>query len=187
MSLKIPDKCIVDTNVPITANRATDPASIEKGLEGCVQFCVEAIVKVMKDGGLVIDAGDEIFAEYSANLKLCGQPGLGHAFLKWVHDKQWGFPEEDRVAITRDGSSYKEFPNHDDLSGFDNSDRKFVAVANAHPESPTILQATDSKWWGWKTALAEVGVTVLFLCPDYVQSKYKKKITTRKKKKTKKR
>ena len=50
------------------------------------------------------------------------------------------------------------------------SDRKFVAVANAHPAKPPILQSTDSKWWGWKEALQEVGITVHFLCPEYVKT-----------------
>ena len=48
--------------------------------------------------------------------------------------------------------------------------------ANAHPDKPPILQATDSKWWGWKDALAEVGITVHFLCPDYVKAKYAEKM-----------
>lgn len=76
------------------------------------------------------------------------------------------------MTITRNGESYDEFPDHDDLNDFDNSDRKFIAVANAHPAKPPVLQATDSKWWGWKDALNEVGITVQFLCPDYVASKY---------------
>jgi hypothetical protein len=61
-------------------------------------------------------------------------------------------------------------------ANFDNSDRKFVAVANAHPDKPEILQATDSKWWGWKDALAKVGITVSFMCPEYVRIKYEEKI-----------
>lgn len=56
------------------------------------------------------------------------------------------------------------------------SDRKFVAVVNAHKKKPPIYQATDSKWWGWNDALEEVGIHVEFLCPDYIKSKYKKKM-----------
>ena len=80
------------------------------------------------------------------------------------------------VTITKNGESYDEFPNHQGLINFDLSDRKYIAVANAHHEKPPILQATDSKWWGWKDALAEAGITVHFLCPDYVVIKYLKKI-----------
>ncbi len=67
-------------------------------------------------------------------------------------------------------------PAHDDLHDFDNSDRKFVAVANAHPSKPPILQATDSKWWGWKDALREVGVSVDFLCQEYIKAIYAEKM-----------
>ena len=61
------------------------------------------------------------------------------------------------------------------MSKFDPSDRKFVAVANAHPGKPSILQATDSKWWGWKDALLECGIKVEFLCPAEIANAYKRK------------
>ncbi len=174
----LPKKCLVDTNVPKTANLAIDPDKIPNELIGCVDACIEAVEHVVKKGGLVIDEGGEIFTEYRRQLSMSGQPGVGDSFMKWVNDNQWGFPQEDRVVISKDGDIYNEFPNHDELSTFDVSDRKFVAVANAHPKKPPILQAIDSKWWGWKGALAEVGITVRFLCPEYTKAKYKEKIGT---------
>jgi hypothetical protein len=172
---RLPRKCVIDTNVPKTANLAVDPASIPQELIGCVSICVEAIEQVVQRGGLVLDAGDEIFDEYRHKLSMAGRPGVGDRFMKWVHDNRWRFPDADRVLITKNGQSYLEFPDHDGLAQFDDSDRKFVAVSNAHPNKPPILQATDSKWWGWKDALAEVGITVQFLCPSYVRVKYAKK------------
>lgn len=172
----LPKTCLVDTNVPKTANLANDPDSIPAQLVECVSACVEAISHVVDKGRLVIDAEDEIFDEYRRNLSMSGQPGVGDLFMKWVHDNRWRFPVKDRVSITRDGDSYKEFPLHEHLSDFDPSDRKFVAVANAHPEKPHILQGTDSKWWGWRKALLEVGVTVTFLAPEYAKAKYEEKL-----------
>ena len=172
----LPQKCLVDTNVPKTANRALAPATIPRELTGCVLACVEAVEHIVKKGGLVMDAGDEIFDEYRRQLSMKGQPGMGDRFLKWVHDNRWKFPDADRVTITKHGGSYDEFPDHEGLAQFDNSDRKFIAVSNAHPDKPPVLQATDSKWWGWKDALAEVGITVYFLCPDYAETKYTEKI-----------
>jgi hypothetical protein len=174
----LPKKCLVDTNVPIVANQSLQPSSIPKELIQCVFACVEAIEHVVNNGGLVIDAGDEIYSEYRQHLSLKGQPGIGDRFMKWVHDNRWTFPVEDRVSITRNGVSYDEFPSHVGLTNFDNSDRMFVAVANKHPNKPTILEATDSKWWGWQDALNEVGISVKFLCPEYVRKKYEEKFGT---------
>jgi hypothetical protein len=172
----LPQKCLVDTNVPKTANLALAPATIPTELTGCVLACVEAVEHIVKKGGLVMDAGDEIFDEYRQQLSMKGQPGLGDRFMRWVHDNRWKFPDVDRVAITKNGESYVEFPDHPGLARFDYSDRKFVAVANAHPEKPSILQATDSKWWKWKDPLAKVGITVHFLCPDYAKVKSVEKL-----------
>lgn len=168
--------CVVDTNVPKTANLALAPDKIPQELTNCILACVEAIEHVVKKGGLVIDAGDEIFNEYRQQLSLKGQPGVGDRFMKWVHDNRWKFPDADRVTIARNGDSYDQFPDHHGLKAFDNSDRKFVAVANAHLTKPPILQATDSKWWGWNDALEDVGITVHFLCPEYVKAKYAEKM-----------
>lgn len=172
----LPNKCLVDTNVPKTANLSTNFAKIPSELINCVLNCVEAIEHVVNNGGLVIDSGDEIFFEYRQNLSLRGQPGIGDRFMKWVHDNRWKFPDEDRVPITKNEDSYDEFPYHVKLVDFDPSDKKFIAVANAHSQKPPILEATDSKWWGWKDSLLEVGITVKFLCPDYAEAKYTEKI-----------
>jgi hypothetical protein len=174
--MKLPNKCVVDTNVPKTANTATHPTPDSDISDTCVSACIEAVEHVIKTRGLIIDEGDEIFDEYRQQLSMSGQPGVGDRFMKWVHDHRWSLPKGQRVAITKNGDSYDEFPTHDKLNDFDKSDRKFVAAANAHPERPPILQATDSKWWGWKDALAEVGITIQFLCQDYVEAKYGKKI-----------
>ena len=174
---KFPDKCLIDTNVPKTANLA-GKAGHPQELINCVLRCVEAITYYTEHGGLVMDAGDEIFTEYRRQLSfsLRGEPGVGDKFMKWVNDNRWGFPPEDRVRITKNGDTYNEFPHHDGLSEFDISDRKFVAVANAHRDNPPILQGTDSKWWGWQDALRDVGIEVDFLCPDYVKRKYEEKM-----------
>jgi hypothetical protein len=171
-----PNKCIVDTNVAISANLATKPDPASNIPDSCVSECVRQIQNITKNGGLVIDDMGEIFNEYISNLSLSGQGGVGNTFAKWVNDHQWNPSKVDRVIITKNGYSYDEFPDREDLANFDNTDRKFIAVSNAHPKKPPVLQATDSKWWGWKDALVEVGITVNFLCPDYVKAKYVEKM-----------
>lgn len=94
--MSLPKKCLVDTNVPINANLATNPDPDSNVPDECVLACVEAIEHVTKKRGLVIDAGDEIFDEYRQNLSMHGQPGIGDRFMKWVHDNRWGLPDIDR-------------------------------------------------------------------------------------------
>lgn len=174
--MSYPDLCIVDTNVAKTANLATQPDPASNVPHECVMACIEAIKHVIQKKGLVIDAGDEIFDEYSQLLSMRGQPGIGDSFMKWVHDHRWTLPESQRVKITKNVESYDEFPEHEDLNSFDKSDRKFVAVSNAHSGKPTILQATDSKWWGWKDALIQCGIAVQFICEYYIQAKFQEKM-----------
>ena len=177
--MSLPEKCVVDTNVPKTANLAISPDQQPEALAACVLACVEAREHVIKKRGLIIDAGDEIFDEYRRQLDMCGQPGVGDHFIKWAHDNRWGLPDCQRVKITKSGGSYREFPRRAELDDFDSSDRKFIAVANAHPDKPPVLQATDSKWWGWKDVLQNAGVRVHFLCPGYVKNKYDRKTKTK--------
>ncbi|MBF0096956.1 MAG: hypothetical protein HQM04_09095 [Magnetococcales bacterium] len=180
MNNKFPETCLLDTNVPKTANLAINPNDIPDELVDCVQMCVKAVEHVIRTKGLVLDDGDEIFDEYRKNISMSGQPGVGDKFMKWVHDNRWNLPESNRVEITKQTgiNGYSQFPNHVGLRNFDRSDRKFVAVANAHPNKPPILEATDSKWWGWKDALLEVGITVQFMCPDYIEPIFRDKTKT---------
>jgi hypothetical protein len=162
--------CVVDTNVPLTANQGEDPK--------CVLACVGAIRTLMHSGHIVIDDKFRIINEYKNKLSQSGQPGVGDAFLKWVLTN-WTNPERcTRVKITpqpHDSRDFEEFPSDEALAGFDLADRKFVAVSCAHPERPPILEATDSKWWGLREALEKCGVKVHFLCPEHIQELHKRK------------
>lgn len=66
------NKCLIDTNVPKTANLATDPTSIPDELVECVLACVEHIEQVVKKGGLVVDAGDEMLKSLNHSNPVCG-------------------------------------------------------------------------------------------------------------------
>lgn len=176
--MRFPKKFIIDTNVPLTANNAIRCPEDSQDWLDCAMQCIvllESIVKTKK--GLVLDSNGEIFDEYSHKLSYKGQPGLGDKFFKWLHDNRYSFPEEDLVSITIDGNTYVEFPDHPDLANFDISDRKFIAVAYAHPHQvkPTIFEATDSKWWGWRNALEAVGIHVHFLGVEYVKRVFRDK------------
>ncbi|WP_395857681.1 hypothetical protein [Cystobacter fuscus] len=132
----------------------------------------------MNSGHLVIDDKFRILNEYKHKLSPTGQPGVGDAFLKWVLNNQANPTRCTRVELSprpEDPRDFEEFPRDESLSGFDPSDRKFVAVSCAHPDTPHILQATDSKWWGLKEELANRGVRVHFLCPEHIEELHKRK------------
>ncbi len=174
---------VVDTNVPIVANGpkkalsespepvCTTPES--KALEACVTECVKYLKGFGADNRrLALDDRWRIIGEYKHKLRQSGQPGVGDAFLKWVLNN-WNNPDRcELVPITpvdNPEGSFAEFPSDPALASFDPSDRKFVAVSLAHPQRPPIVQATDTKWWSQRNELQASGVTVEFLCPDYMR------------------
>ncbi len=155
---------IVDTNVLVVANgRDTPQASSE-----CVKNCITQLRAIQNHQFiLVLDNRFLIIKEYRKNASDSGQPGLGDKFLKWLLINLANPRCCQQVPITPMGeNNFQEFPQDESLSGFDPSDRKFVAVSLAHPEHPPICNAVDSDWRNFKEPLAKFGVRVDFLCPE---------------------
>jgi hypothetical protein len=120
---------------------------------------------------LVLDQNGHIFAEYIRYLSLAGEPGMGDVFMRWVNDHQHNESFCTLIPLTiSSGGEILEFPNRESLSGFDPSDKKFVAVAAAHPEKPPIQAAVDRGWVRYREALAEAEVRVELLCPKDIRS-----------------
>jgi len=167
---------VVDTNVAMTANGANAAARPE-----CIASSAVALQAVMDRGHVFVDDRGLIRSEYVANLRARGQPGPGDAFLKWFLDHEWGETRVTRVLITPkldDPLDFEELPLPPADVSYDPSDRMFLAVAAAHAEHPPILQSLDSKWWGWRQALAAVGVTIHFLCQDDIARMYRDKMSS---------
>jgi len=171
----LPLRCVVDTNVATTANGANPGAP-----PACVAASGKALYQVMQRGHVFLDDGGRIVAEYRAHLSPRGQPGPGDAFFKWLLTFEWNGERVTRVAITPcdrgDGEDYRELPPPPAGVRYDPSDRKFLAVAAAHPEHLPILQSFDSKWWGWRAALGRAGVRVVLLCQDDIRRKHEEKM-----------
>lgn len=170
----LPLRCVVDTNVATTANGANPGAP-----QDCVVSSAKALQAVMVEGHVFVDEAGAIAREYRVNLGASGQPGPGDAFLKWLLTHEWGEQRCTRVPITpkdHDQEDYNELPTPGDGTSYDRSDRKFLAVAAAHPDHPPILQSFDSKWWGWRRALEKAGVSIQFICPDAIEAKYQQKM-----------
>ena len=155
---------VVDTNVPVVANGRSEQASPD-----CVLACIESLEAVRSKGLVVLDDGMRILQEYMNNLSMSGQPGPGDAFMKWVWTVQAVTEHCERVTIQpkrEDDQDFEEFPRDPDLTDFDRADRKFVAVARASRNRPTILNAVDPDWWTHREALRRHGVRIRFLCPN---------------------
>ncbi len=152
---------VVDTNVLVAANGRNCP----QATPACRLACAQKLRHIRDHEVLVID-NTHILNEYIKNASLSGKPSVGDAFLKWVFSNQGNPARCQLVTIngTPDGS-FEEFPKSPDLAGFDLSDHKFVATALTHPEQPPILNAVDSDWKQFGSALAAAGVTVVQLCP----------------------
>jgi hypothetical protein len=160
---KTPSPCLVDTGVPLVANCQAEQAS-----PACVTACTNALHDVTRQGGLVLDSLGEIFTEYKKKLLKSGQRRPGDEFLLWVITNQWNPSKCQRVALTRTSDSppfFAEYPEDPQLSGFDPSDCKFVATANAHADKPPILVSVDTDWANAKAALGAAGIRVEELCP----------------------
>ena len=156
---------IVDTNVVVVANGRSEQASAD-----CVEICGERLEEIMHgEVKLVLDNRWIILGEYMQNLRSSGVD-VGDRFLGWIlvnKDERC-----DLVSITPVNGSeneFEEFPDDLALDNFDPDDRKFIAVAVAHPEKPPILQAVDSQWWDFRNAFRRNGVTVEFICEADIQ------------------
>lgn len=155
---------VVDTNVPVVANGRADHVR-----PTCVLNCIHRLTKVLKDGIVVLDGGMLILHEYMDNMSMSGQPGPGDFFMKWVWQNQGVAERCEQVRITplvTDPENFAEFPYDARLASFHRKDRKFVAVARASRNNPTVLNAADTGWWRHRQALHDNGVQVMFLCPE---------------------
>lgn len=158
---------VVDTNVPIVANEQSPQAGVD-----CVLACVAALVDARTSQCVLVDEGGLILDEYRRHLSHSGEPNVGDSFFKWLWDNQGNHQHCRRVAITATGvDQFAEFPGDPALRTFDPSDRKFVATALASGVDPEVLNAVDRDWWECRTALAENGVRVRFLCPEHMSAK----------------
>ena len=156
-------RAVIDTNVLLVANWRHTDVSTE-----CVTKCVQYLQDMEKAGVTVIDDDYQILSEYQRKTSPNQPKGVGDVFLKWLLRQLGNQERVEQVSLTKLAEDkFAEFPDvvlqQDDV---DAPDRKFVAVANAHPDKPPVWQATDCKWLDWWTALQDNGVRVEFLCLD---------------------
>lgn len=167
-------KAVIDTNVLLVANGQHADLSAD-----CVIECVERLQAMEKQGVVVIDDDFRILGEYQHKTRLKPPKGPGDVFLKWLL-RQTATARVEHVRLTETANDrFAEFPDPALEPLFDAPDRKFAAVAHAHPEKPPVWQAADCKWLDWWPALHGKGVRIEFLCPDDVCGFYRKKFPKR--------
>ena len=166
---------VIDTNVLLVANGSHEDVS-----NACQKKCIERLLDQKASGITVIDDSYRILSEY-LNKTHPNQPkGVGDVFLKWLLQNQRNTNHVQQVALIETAEHvFAEFPDAALQEVFDAPDRKFAAVANAHPDSPPVWQAADCKWLDWWPTLKEKGVVVEFLCPDDACKFYTKKFPTK--------
>ncbi|WP_225975910.1 hypothetical protein [Paracidovorax avenae] len=161
---------MIDTNVLLVANGQHADVSPD-----CVAECVKRLQAMQQRGITVIDDGFRILGEYQHKTSLNPPKGVGDVFLKWLL-RQSGTQQVEQVTLNETRRNcFAEFPDAALEPLFDAPDRKFAAVAYAHPHKPAIWQAADCKWLDWWPALQAKGVAVDFLCPSDACAFYSKK------------
>lgn len=168
-------KVVIDTNVLLVANGQHPDVS-----EDCVIACVKGLQGIQQAGVTVIDDGFRILGEYKHKTQLNPPRGVGDVFLKWLLRQAGNSARVQQVTITETAPDcFLQFPDTALEPSFDAPDRKFAAVAYAHPDKPVIWQAADCKWLDWWPALRAKGVDVEFLCPADACQFYRKKFPTK--------
>jgi hypothetical protein len=162
---------VVDTNVILVAN-----GQHEKVSSKCIETCALELQNIMRQGKLTLDDQFRILKEYLHKTEPKKGNGPGNAFVKWALNNRCNSKHVILVQLWDHATrGFESFPNDADLEHFDESDRKFVAVAGAHTAKPPILQAADSKWLDWSPALQRHGIVVKFLCQSDIACFHKKK------------
>jgi hypothetical protein len=134
-------KQVIDTNVILVANGKHSDAS-----PACQIECIQQL-HVAKKSVTVVDSQYRILGEYLNKTRPNQPKGPGDVFLKWLLQNTANKKHVETVDITEQRSeSFVEFPDQSLQAEFDAADRKFVAVANKHPDKPTILEAVACKW-----------------------------------------
>lgn len=168
-------KAVIDTNVLLVANGQHADVSPD-----CVEECAHRLVAMQKQGVTVVDDGYRILSEYQRKTHPNQPKGTGDVFLKWLLRNVGNRVRVEQIRLTEAAKDeFIEFPEPALQARFDTPDRKFAAVAYAHPDKPPVWQATDCKWLDWWPALAAKDVRVDFLCPEDACAFYRQKFPSK--------
>lgn len=160
---------IIDTNVPLVASDEGPERMLD-----CPQTCRDFLDALFfGENALVLDNTRLILGEYERAIKGDDLNSYAKQFLKWIYTNEFRIKT---VEITQiDEYNFEEVPDSILQAGFDNADRKFVAVAVANEKTAPIVQASDSKWIGWESVLVAEDIEVNFICRREIEAQYEAK------------
>lgn len=171
-------KYIVDANVPWLAGTPID--QIQDDQLDCALKCTKFIRNLLSSTSkakIVLDTDWKILKEYESAFKYSGtQPGLATRFYEWACQCYRSSLDDCIKLHETEPDMFEEYPKDELLATFDPPDRKYIALANAHPDKPPIVEGSDCKWWGIKNALNKNGIRVQFISEKYIKMKYQQKI-----------
>lgn len=150
-------KYVIDTNVGICANGRNTHASFRCQL-ACSDF-----LETCRALHIALDNQNLIMSEYEKHFYHKGEPGMGDAFFKYLHNNQHNSDKIQRVPITPindEQRGFEELPENQ----LDKSDRKFLATAVV--AQACIVNATDSDWNEQSELLEKLNITLKQLCPE---------------------
>lgn len=155
---------VVDTNVWTAAGKAI--VDVETSEEAdCIESCTDWIQRFLEsDSKVLVDAEGKVIDEYQ---RYIGQGRFPESKLSQLWSELWGRLEI--KVIPFDDSGYAVLPQS--IRFHDREDRKFVALAlTTEPYAP-IYNSMDTDWEKEKDQLTGFGLTVIELCPEYIEAK----------------
>lgn len=155
-------RIVIDTNVAISANGRDTHACGKCQIE-CIEY-IEAATSPKSKKIIVLDDQDLIIGEYKKHLNHRGQPGMGDAFYKYLHDHMYG---GDKILLVRINENGDDDTGFDELpeNSIDPSDRKLLAAAKV--AAADIINALDTDWHEKRDFLSAFSVNVVQLCPEH--------------------
>lgn len=153
----------IDENVLIVANGDKTP----QANDACRAKAIDWLVKIKESKITLLDTEGKVLAKYREYCDMKGQPGTGDMFLRFLHENQANTQSVETISLQDDATrEYIEFPDDEELSTFDRSDRIFVGLVIGSDKAARVLNAVDSDYSHHATALSKHSVKVEELCPD---------------------
>ena len=164
----MPEYRIIDTNVPLTAAGINENVTLL-----CKQHCVR-VVNLVRNRAIciVIDRDGEVLREYANKVhqKRSSLLDLAGLFLIYVRSNS-GYKERvHQIHLRKVNGEYADWPQDQTLTGFDPSDKKWVALALAFRQQTgqdaPVAYAIERGWDKYGEALNQHGVVLEHLCAE---------------------